>query len=163
MSGTVEPSGEGSTIFPFCRTESGGWQMSGRSGSQDRAWPPTIATSVLCFNHKPAHAILFLLSYLAQSSSFTKGKKWELERTHDRPWVEPLGPPMFQRTLNMSWLAGFHVSLPCLVWIPLPIGAPPPSTPVQAACQCLSHQVQVMHVAAAPGLPVGTSAPSWLP
>lgn len=41
---------------------------------------------------------------------------------------------------------------------PLPTGAPPPSSHVPAACLYLSHQVQVIHVAAAPGLPVGTSA-----
>lgn len=40
----------------------------------------------------------------------------------------------------------------------LPTGASPPSAPMQAARLCLSHQVQVIHVAAAPGLPVGTSA-----
>lgn len=42
--------------------------------------------------------------------------------------------------------------------LPLPMGAPPPSIPVRAACLYLSHQVQVIHVAAAPGLPVCTSA-----
>lgn len=52
---------------------------------------------------------------------------------------------------------GFTVSSPCPARIPAH-GAPPPSTPVQAARLCLSHQVQVIHVAAAPGLPVGTSA-----
>lgn len=42
--------------------------------------------------------------------------------------------------------------------LPLPTGEPLPFTPVQAACLYLSHQVQVIHVAAAPGLPVCTSA-----
>lgn len=42
--------------------------------------------------------------------------------------------------------------------LPWPTGAPPPSALVQAARLCLSHQVQVIHVAAALGLPVGMSA-----
>lgn len=137
--------------------------MAGKSRSQNRAWLSTIATSVSYFNHKTS--LCYFISSFPPTPffQFYKGGKMRAGEDHDRPWVGPLGPHRFQRTLNMSWLAGFHVSFPCLVWIPLPIGAPPPSTPVRAACQCLSHQVQVMHVAAAPGLPVGTSAPSWLP
>lgn len=42
--------------------------------------------------------------------------------------------------------------------LPLPTGAPPPSAPMQATRLYLSHQVQVIHVATAPGLPVGMSA-----
>lgn len=41
---------------------------------------------------------------------------------------------------------------------PCPQGHHLPPPPVQAERLCLSHQVQVIHVAAVPGLPVGTSA-----
>lgn len=54
-------------------------------------------------------------------------------------------------------IGGTQASSPCPTRIPA-YRAPPPSTPVLPACLCLSHQVQVIHVAAAPGLPVGTSA-----